>query len=52
MQHSKFLGILQEVNIDEKDIRLISNLYLQQTAKIRIEKPPVGEVRIIKEIRQ
>ncbi|CAG9837473.1 unnamed protein product [Diabrotica balteata] len=35
--HGKLIDILKTSGLDGKDIRLISNLYLQQKATVRLE---------------
>jgi len=36
VQHSKLITILQEIGLDDKDIRIIRNLYWEQQAGVRI----------------
>ncbi len=37
VQHEKLFDILQNLNIDGKDLRVIRNLYWEQTAAVRVE---------------
>ncbi|XP_060527658.1 uncharacterized protein LOC132702847 [Cylas formicarius] len=37
VQHNKLIEILKEIGLGEKDLRIIANLYWQQTASVRIE---------------
>jgi hypothetical protein len=37
MKHKELIDILKSINIDGKDLRLIRNLYWEQTAAVKIE---------------
>ena len=37
VQHHKLIQILKQLDIDQKDIRCIENLYWNQTAQVRID---------------
>ena len=50
--HEKLVKILQQYEIDGKDIRLIKNLYWQQTASIKTEDGPTGNFQIKRGVRQ
>lgn len=52
VQHQKLLQILRRMDIDQKDIRCIENLYLNQTAQIRIDGGTTGMVEICRGVRQ
>lgn len=52
VQHSKMIEILKQKNIDSRDIRIISNLYWNQTARIRVDESLSEEVRICRGVRQ
>ena len=52
VNHEKFIDILSELGLDERDIRIIANLYWNQTATIRVEGEISEEVRILQGVRQ
>lgn len=52
VQHGKMMEILQKTGIDNRDLRIISNLYWNQTASVRIEGEQTEEVRILRGVRQ
>ena len=52
VKHEKLIQMLQEINIDGKDIQLIKNMYWQQTAAIKINNNLSGYRKIEKEARQ
>uniref|UniRef100_A0A8D8XFQ8 Craniofacial development protein 2 n=1 Tax=Cacopsylla melanoneura TaxID=428564 RepID=A0A8D8XFQ8_9HEMI len=52
VQHSKLIEVLMKVNIDGKDLRIIRNLYYNQTANVRIGKNVTEEVEIKRGVRQ
>lgn len=52
VQHAKLLDILVAKNIDTRDINIISTLYWNQTAKIRIEDQYTEDIKILRGVRQ
>lgn len=52
VRHEKLLSILNDLNLDNRDIRLIRNLYWNQKAKIKLEDQSSEEFDIIKGVRQ
>lgn len=52
VQHSKLVEILRQIQLDEKDIRLIENLYWGQTAEIRVGTLKTDAVKIQRGVRQ
>jgi hypothetical protein len=52
VQHDKLIKILKDKNIDSRDIRIISNLYWNQTAKIKVDDEFSDEIKIKKGVRQ
>ena len=52
MKHQKFVKILGITGIDRKDTRLISNLYWNQKAAVRIENELTRWIETILEVRQ
>ncbi|KAL1448667.1 hypothetical protein WDU94_003512 [Cyamophila willieti] len=52
VQHGKLIEILKKTNIDEKDARIIGNLYWQQKATIRTDNSESEEVSIRRGVRQ
>lgn len=52
VQHTKLIGILKNTGIDDRDIRIIGNLYLKQTANIKIGNSPTNEISIQRGVRQ
>ena len=52
VQHDKLITILQEIGLDGRDIRLIANLYWNQTADIRINNQTSEEIPIMRGVRQ
>ncbi|GFR67290.1 LINE-1 reverse transcriptase [Elysia marginata] len=47
-KHSEWFGILDQLNIDDKDLRILRNLYWEQVAAIRID----GEYNDFAEIKR
>lgn len=52
VKHDKLISILKTKNIDGHDIRIIANLYWNQTAKIKVESEFSEEIQIMKGVRQ
>lgn len=52
IQHDKLIDILQGVGIDDRDIRIIKNLYWNQTAQIKIGNIKTDHIRIQRGVRQ
>ncbi|KAJ2952534.1 hypothetical protein O0L34_g6852 [Tuta absoluta] len=52
VQHQKLIEILHNTGIDSKDIRIIRNLYWQQTANVRVEQALSNDVKILRGVRQ
>lgn len=48
VQHDKLIKILKDKNIDSRDTRIISNLYWNQTTKIKVEVEFSVEIKIKK----
>lgn len=51
VQHDKLIDILREVGLDECDIRIIANLYWDQTAAIKIDNELSEQIKIMKGVR-
>ena len=52
VQHVTLFEILQELDVDGKDVELIKNLYWQQQAAVRIGQDMSGWVNIARGVRQ
>ncbi|KAI5718027.1 hypothetical protein M8J77_015079 [Diaphorina citri] len=52
VQHGKLIEILKKTNIDERDIRIIGNLYWKQKSTVKTENEETGEVFIRRGVRQ
>lgn len=52
VQHHKLISILREMDIDQKDIRCIENLYWNQTAQIKVDGEVLNTVKICRGVRQ
>ena len=52
VQHDKLIAILNDIGLDGRDIRIIANLYWNQTADIRINGQTSEEVPIMRGVRQ
>jgi len=46
------MNILKEVGLDSKDVRIIGNLYWNQTACLRIDGITTENVKILRGVRQ
>ena len=51
VKYEKFIQMLQDINIDGKDLQLIKNVYWQQTAAIKINNNISGYQKIKKGVR-
>ena len=52
VKHEEIMNMLQDINVDGKDLRIIRNLYWQQTAAIRIESEISEYQKIKRGVRQ
>lgn len=52
VQHEKLLAILKNKNIDNRDIKIISQLYWNQTARMKVDDRLTPEVAIQRGVRQ
>ena len=52
VKHEKLIEILQDLNVDGKDLKIIRNIYWQQTATIKINNEISGYQKIEKGVRQ
>ena len=52
MKHEKIFEYLQEIGIDDKDLRIITKLYWEQTASVRTEAGLTDNFNIKKGVRQ
>ena len=52
VNHEKLIGILRSIGLDDKDLRIIINLYWNQTANIKIEGELSDSVEIKRGVRQ
>lgn len=52
VQHDKLIQILKNTGIDDKDVRIIKNLYWKQTANVKIGNSLTNEVSIQRGVRQ
>ncbi|KAF6198774.1 hypothetical protein GE061_006796 [Apolygus lucorum] len=52
VRHEKLDRILQEVGLDFKDVRLMRNLYWNQTAQVRVDGALSEQVTVAKGVRQ
>jgi len=52
VKHDKLIEILDNVGVDKGDLRIISNLYWNQIAVIRVDGELSEEVLIKREVRQ
>lgn len=49
---SKMMEVLKSTNIDDKHLRIITNLYWNQNTTIRIDGDHTEEIEIQREVRQ
>lgn len=52
VQHHRMIEILKNVGIDDKDRRIITNLYWNQTASVRVDGDHTETVKILRGVRQ
>lgn len=52
VKHDKMIDILKNTGIDSKDLKIITNLYWNQTAVLKIEGEHTDEVKILRGVRQ
>lgn len=52
VKHDKMIDILKNMGIDSKDLKIITNLYWNQTAVLKIEGEHTDEVKILRGVRQ
>lgn len=52
VNHRKLLETLRQSGLDDKDIRIISNLYWKQKARVRVENALSGEFEVRQGVRQ
>ena len=52
VKHDKLIEMLQDIDIDGKDLQLIKNMHWQQTAAIKINNNISGYQKIKKGVRQ
>lgn len=52
IQHHKMIDILKNARLDDKDLRIITKLYWNQTASVRLEGGNTDEIRILRGVRQ
>uniref|UniRef100_A0A8D8VL77 Craniofacial development protein 2 n=2 Tax=Cacopsylla melanoneura TaxID=428564 RepID=A0A8D8VL77_9HEMI len=52
VKHNKMIEILQDSGIDGKDLRIIKNLYWNQSAVVKVNQEKTEEVKILRGVRQ
>ena len=52
VQHEELFRILQALNLDGKDVRIVRNLYWSQTAAVRVADETTEEFQIKRGVRQ
>lgn len=52
VQHDKMMEILESIGLEKQDLRIIANLYWNQTSSVRIESEESDEVLIKRGVRQ
>ncbi|KAI5754908.1 hypothetical protein M8J77_012531 [Diaphorina citri] len=52
IHHVKLIEVLKKINIDDTDIRIIKNLYWQQSASVRVEGQITEPISIKRGVRQ
>lgn len=52
VQHQKMIDVLKNIGLDEKDLRIITNLYWNQSASVRLGEENTDEIRILRGVRQ
>lgn len=52
VQHDGLMSLLEKIDIDDKDLRIIKNIYYNQTAKIRVDNHLKEAISIERGVRQ
>ena len=52
VQHTRLVELLCEVGVDDKDVRIIKNLYWRQHAEVRVGKSTTTGIEIQRGVRQ
>lgn len=52
VKHDELLSLLEDIGIDDKDLRIIKNLYYNQTANIRVDNQLTEAISIERGVRQ
>ena len=52
VRHNALLKMLDKINIDDKDLRLLWNLYREQTACVQLPGGMTKEFRVKRDVRQ
>lgn len=52
IKHQKMMHVLRKVGVDDKDIKIIANLYWHQTANVRVENETTDDIEIKRGVRQ
>lgn len=52
VKHQKMVEILKGIGLDDKDLRIIVNLYWNQSASVRLDRENTEEVDILRGVRQ
>lgn len=52
VKHDKLMSILELVGLDDKDLRIIENIYFNQSAAVKIEDQLTEEIKIERGVRQ
>uniref|UniRef100_A0A8D8SXR8 Craniofacial development protein 2 n=1 Tax=Cacopsylla melanoneura TaxID=428564 RepID=A0A8D8SXR8_9HEMI len=52
VKHNKMMEVLQDSGMDGKDLRIIKNLYWNQSATIKINQENTDEIKILQGVRQ
>lgn len=52
VQHQKMTDTLRNIGLDDKDLRIIINLYWNQTASMKVEEENIENIKILRGVRQ
>ena len=52
VHHEPLMGMLRTIDVDGKDLRLLRNLYWDQTAAVRVDNELSGWAKILRGVRQ
>lgn len=52
VRHDKLMSLLKQIGLDGRDIRIIKNLYWNQSAHIKIGSMTTSDIQILKGVRQ